>query len=130
MTATTATTARPTAADLIAPKTIRRAGLSADAGAVSAVQRLGDASVTRWFHSDSRTRSVEFSLFSRGAVRVATRSHYLPRTENVVVAMQTREDADDGTATETELIGFLRVDEARKLHERLGAALAAADAAE
>lgn len=117
-----------TASDLLTPRTVQRVTPSTDGKGVHGVQRLAHAWITRWAHSDTGTRSVEVGLSSRETHPIVTRSNYLPSTEGVSVAMEQREYDDNDNATETELVGFLRVEEARKLHAQLGAALAEADA--
>lgn len=120
-------TANLTAADLLTPRTIQRATKSADSGGVSSVQQLADAYVTRWAH-DTGTRSVQFGMTSKNGEPIITRSWYLGASAAITVGLTHRRYDDNGHAVETEALGFLRVEEARKLHAQLTAALAEADA--
>lgn len=128
MTTTITTTATPTAADLLPATTVNRASRSTDGAGVSSTQRLGDAYVTRWYHSDTGTRSVEFSLNSIDT-RSRVSAYYLDKTRRVSVSVEQRRETDEG-AIVSEATAFLSVAEARELHRYLTSALAAADGAD
>lgn len=123
----TTTTTAPTASDLLPPTTVKRASRSTDGLGVSSTQRLGDAYVTRWFHSDTGTRSVEFTLPGGDTPKRASARWLDGATRRVSVSVEQRRDTGKGHVV-SEVTAFLTVTEARELHRYLTSALAAVDA--
>ena len=125
---TTSTTATaPTASDLLTPTVVSRASRSRDGGGVSSIHRHGDAYVTRWFHADTGTRSVKFTLSCDDTPKRA-RAYWLDETRRVSVSVEQRRETEQGSIV-SEATAFLSVAEARELHRYLTSALAAADSA-